>query len=92
MSDSFLASWRIAQKSDAKLHKNLPEASFDFPHTIATVLRLREMIDGFMELPKDKRPPEASWFKPDEVEEWLDRAFSHDKQTEFKFQIEDVEG
>ncbi len=29
------------------------------PHTISTVIRYREMIDGFMELPKDKRPPEC---------------------------------
>jgi hypothetical protein len=70
----------------------LPDNVFEYPHTISVVIRWRELIDSFHELPKDKQPPEAIWFEPEELEEWFDRAFSTDKQTEFDFVIEDVEG
>ena len=50
------------------------------------------MIDGFFELPKDKRPPENIWFDSDELETWFDRAFDKDKDTEFKLTIDNVEG
>ena len=30
------------------------------------------MIDGFFELPKDKRPPENIWFDSDELETWFE--------------------
>jgi len=33
-------------------------------------------IDSFMELPKDKRPPESIWDDPDELDRWFDRVFS----------------
>lgn len=39
------------------------------PHTISTVIRLREMLDGFLELPKEKRPPDDTWFDAEKVEE-----------------------
>ena len=70
----------------------MPESAYDLPYTISSVIKLREMLDGFLELPKDKRPPEDVWFKPEELEEWLDRAFSSDKQTSFDFVIDDIEG
>jgi len=49
-------------------------------------------IDSFMELPKDKRPPKSLWLRPKALEEWLDRAFDHNKQTTFDLVIDDVEG
>jgi hypothetical protein len=65
---------------------------YDYPHTVSEVIRWREMINSFYELPKDKRPPEAIWFEPEELEEWFDRAFDRNKDTEFNLIIDDVEG
>jgi hypothetical protein len=67
------------------------KSSLDTPHTISEIIRLREMLDSFNELPKDKRPPEDIWFSQEELEDWFDRAFGKDKQTEFVFDIEDIE-
>jgi hypothetical protein len=75
-----------------KLHDDLPENSYDYPYTVATVIRLRGNIDSFMELPKDKRPPEDIWFDSIELEEWFDRIYDSGKQTELELVIEDVEG
>ena len=63
------------------------------PHTVNTVLRWREMIDGFNELPKDKRPPESIWFSSERLEVWFDDVFdrkSHASSVEFD--ISEVEG
>jgi len=49
------------------------------------------MIDGFFELPKDKRPPENIWFDSDELEIWFDRAFDPKKDTSFDLSIDNVE-
>jgi hypothetical protein len=61
------------------------------PHTIAQVIRMREMIDGFYELPKDKRPPENIWFDNDALEEWFDRLYTN-KENVFNLSIGEVEG
>lgn len=53
---------------------------------------MRETIDSFMELPKDKRPPEDIWFNSAEVEDWFNRVFKHRGQTEIELVIDDVEG
>lgn len=44
-----------------------------------------------MELPKDKRPPRSIWDSPSELEEWFERIYSTDKQTEFSIPVEEVE-
>jgi len=62
------------------------------PHTVSTVVRLREMLDGFMELPKEKRPPDDIWFDADEVEAWFDKVFSRNSDTSFDIVIDDIEG
>lgn len=50
------------------------------------------MVDGFLELPKDKQPPKDIWDNPKEIEEWFDRVYSHgEKQTEFVFPVDEVE-
>jgi len=49
-------------------------------------------IDSFMQLPKDKRPPESIWNKPEEVEEWLDRVYDRDKSTHIDLVVDDIEG
>ena len=69
----------------------MPENSYDYPYTVATVIRLRENIDSFMELPKDKRPPEDIWFDQIELEEWFDRVFDSGKSTKLELVIDEVE-
>ena len=50
-------------------------------------------IDSFMELPKDKRPPEDIQDNAEELDDWFDRVFSRgEKDTHFSFTIDDVEG
>jgi len=61
------------------------------PHTVSTVIRYREMIEGFYELPKDKRPPESIWFEPERLEEWFDDVFKVDNTT-ISFDVSEVEG
>jgi hypothetical protein len=58
---------------------------------VATVIRLRQNIDSFMELPKDKRPPEDIWFDSVELESWFDRVYKNEP-TELELVIDDVEG
>jgi hypothetical protein len=49
------------------------------------------MIDSFNELPKDKRPPKSIWDKPSEIEDWFNRVYDTNKQTEFTFNVDDKE-
>jgi hypothetical protein len=76
-----------------KLHPELPDSASEYPHTVAAVMRMRENIDSFFELPKDKRPPEDYWFDSEELESWFDKVFKREP-TEFEFTIseDEVEG
>ena len=49
------------------------------------------MIDGFMELPKDKRPPENIWFNSTKLEEWFEDVFKT-KSTSIGYDVSEVEG
>ncbi len=69
----------------------MPDSAFEMPHTISTVIRYREMIDGFMELPKDKRPPENIWFDGEKLEDWFEDVFKTDSHT-VSFDVNEVEG
>ena len=64
----------------------------ELPYTLSFLVKKRMQIDSWMELPKEKRPPESIWDKPDEIEEWFDRVFGDNKQTEFTFNVDDIEG
>ena len=49
-------------------------------------------IDSWMELPKEKRPPESIWDKPQEIEEWFDRIYGdNNAQTEFNLTVDENE-
>jgi hypothetical protein len=50
----------------------------DIPYTISYVIRKRQQIDGFNELPKEDRPPyRLIWESPpEELEEWLESIFN----------------
>lgn len=67
----------------------------DLPYTISFIIRKRQQIDGFNELPKEKRPVEKLiWDSdPEEMEEWLDTVLDSKKknQQEVTFQIKDSE-
>lgn len=50
-------------------------------------------IDSYMELPKEKRPPEDMWDNPEELKDWFDRVFDRKKTAaHVEFIIDDVEG
>ena len=83
----FAGWWHIVQNSKMTLGV---DNVFDLPYTISFVIRKRMQIDSWMELPKEKRPPESIWDKPRELEEWFDRVFG-DKQTEFSFDVSEIE-
>lgn len=54
---------------------------------------MREMIDSFYELPKEKRPPEDIWFSPEELEDWFDKIFhNRPTQAELTINLDEVEG
>jgi hypothetical protein len=68
----------------------------DLPYTLSFIIRKRQQIDNLNELPKDKRPPESIIWDGDaeELEEWVENAFSDkkDNKIEFKIKPSDVEG
>ena len=86
--------WRITLKLGIPLDHGLPTSSYDMPHTVNTVLRYREMIDGFGELPKDKRPPESIWFSSERLEAWFDDVFRTGRHSSsvIELNINEVEG
>jgi len=49
-------------------------------------------IDAFMQMPKEKRPPKKMWDNQRAIDEWIERVYSKDKDTELEFYIDDVEG
>jgi len=79
--------WHIVQNSKMTFGV---DAVFDLPYTLSFVIRKRMQIDSWMELPKEKRPPESIWDKPRELEEWFDR-ITDNKQTEFILNADEIE-
>lgn len=55
----------------------------DIPYTISFVIRKRQQIDSFNELPKEKRPPDKMIWEgtSEDIEDWLDKVFDR-KHTE----------
>jgi hypothetical protein len=47
------------------------------PWTMTFIIRKRQQIDGFNEIPKDKRPPDKIiwWGTPEEIEEWMEKVY-----------------
>lgn len=82
--------WRIVQNSSIKID-NLIDNINAIPYTFSYLIRKRMQIDGWMELPKDKRPPESIWDDPEQLEEWFDRVFGDNVQTEFNVGWEEDE-
>lgn len=89
----FVGLWHIVKDIGQPIHSSLINIGVvDYPYTISATIRRRQLIDSFLSLPKDKRPPRSIWSKPSELEEWFDRVYSHgEKETEFEFNVDDVE-
>ena len=53
----------------------------DVPYTISYVIRKRQQVDSYSELPKEKRPPESMIWEgtPEEIDDWFDAVFSSGK-------------
>lgn len=69
----------------------------DIPYTLSYIIRKRQQIDNLYEMPKDKRPPESIIWDgtPEELEEWIEKAFDHKKgSNEITFNVKpsEIEG
>lgn len=68
---------------------------YDYPYTISFALRKRLQYDSFLELPKEKQPPDNIWDDADELEEWFDKVFNWDNKSsrdETFLNINEIEG
>jgi len=74
--------WHIVQRSNIKFDECFRDVSL-LPYTFSYLIRKRMQIDSWLELPKEKRPPENIWDNPEELEEWFDRIYDDKAQTEF---------
>jgi len=80
----------VHKHTDLPLHESLPP-TVELPWTISYVIRKRTQIDSYMELPKEKRPPDTMiWYGTQEdIDDWFDKVFKKEKppQDEFVFVI-----
>lgn len=78
------------------MHENLPPAD-DLPWTISYVIRKREQVDSFSELPDEKRPPDKIIWDgtSEELNEWFDKVLKRKgkfaSMDEFDLQIKEDE-
>jgi hypothetical protein len=75
------AIWSISKALRVPLDRKLTNLS-SVPYTISYVIRKRQQIDSFNELPKEKRPPDSILWDgtSEDIEEWLDKVFDHKKK------------
>lgn len=87
--------WSISKALQIPLDKKIKLLS-DTPYTISYVIRKRQQIDNYNELPKEKRPTDYLIWDgtSDEVEEWLDKVFKKEgvHNTKEVVLIDDIEG
>lgn len=84
----------IAKNLGQPIHRSLRGLS-EYPYTISFAIKKRLQYDSFLELPKEKQPPDNIWDRPEELEEWFDKVFktTSDKPVDGTFlNINDVEG
>lgn len=70
------AIWNVSKVLRIPLDKRLTILS-EVPYTISFTIRKRQQIDGFNELPKEKRPPEDMIWDgtSDDIEDWFNKVF-----------------
>ena len=85
----------ISKNLGQPIHRSLYGVS-EYPYTISFALKKRFQYDSFLELPKEKQPPDDMWDNPEKLEDWFNKVFKqpgHKKpQEEFFIDINDVEG
>jgi hypothetical protein len=91
-SNAIAALWAIAKELKIPLDKKITELRHT-PYTISFVIRKRQQIDGFNELPKEKRPSDWMMWNSsiEEIESWLDKVLSGKKKTKAEFLIKESE-
>ena len=85
--------WSIAKALRIPIDAKISELE-SIPYTISFVIRKRQQIDGFNELPKEKRPPEKMIWDgtSDDIDEWLERVFKiGEKSDGLNLVISDIE-
>jgi hypothetical protein len=76
------------------IHHSL-RSVMDYPYTISYAIRKRMQYDSFLELPKDKQPPDNIWDIPEEIDDWFEKVFDYKKgspQTSITLDLDDIEG
>lgn len=70
--------------------KTLP----DLPYTISYVIRKRQQIDSYNDLPKDRRPPEKMIFDGtiEELEDFLDKVLKRKENRSVELDLSEIEG
>jgi len=53
----------------------------DYPYTISFSIRKALQVDSFLELPKEKRPPESIWDNSAELEMWIENLSAGNPNT-----------
>jgi len=80
----FVGLWRIVKETQQPLDSSLIGLGImEYPYTINLIIKKRIQLDSFLELPKDKRPPKSIQDKPSELEEWFERVYDNNAQTDF---------
>lgn len=74
------------------LAKKITELT-DLPYTISFVIRKRLQIDGFSDMPKEKRPSEKMIWEGtvEDIERWIEEVYGNKVKQEFDFVISDSE-
>ena len=59
------------------------------------LIKKRQQLDNFLELPKEKQPPDLMiwWGTPEDIEDWLDKVYSRkpkDDDIEFIIREEEI--
>lgn len=75
------AIWNMSKALRIPLDKKLTKLD-EVPYTISFVIRKRQQIDSFNELPKEKRPDDKLIWEgtAEEIEDWFDRVFDRKKR------------
>ena len=81
--------WHVVQQSNIVFDRLFTSIT-EIPYTFSYLMRKRMQIDSWMELPKEKRPPQSIWDDSDKLEEWFERLDSN-AQTDFNVGWDDNE-
>lgn len=85
--------WTVSKALTAPLDLSIKKLN-QIPYTISFVIRKRQQIDGFNELPKEKRPPEKmAWDgSQDDLDEWFDKVFDTKEDNGIIISESEIEG